>query len=119
MMKTIVVIEPENNLFRRINLNYTPQGYNVVACTTLLQALSVPATDVSFLAIDPRALDEGEATAYIESLKMRNPGTRILICATKDDYSGMSDALSAGADDYFVGPFEGKVLEERIDSMLA
>ncbi len=117
-MKTIVVIESNGDLFRRINNSYAPQGYNVVYCSTMLDALSVPASEISFLAIYPRALDEEEATSYIESLKMRNPACRVLLCVAHD-YDSMTDALNAGADDYIVGPFDDNTLENHIKGMLA
>lgn len=117
-MKTIVVIESNGDLFRRINNNYASQGYNVVCCTTMLDALSVPASDISFLAIDPLALGEGEAISYIESLKMRNSSSKVLLCVEKDDYDSMAEALNAGADDYIVGPFDDKTFIAHIDAMI-
>lgn len=117
-MKTIVVIDLDGKLFRRINKNYAPQGYNVVYCSTLLDALSVPASQVVLLAIDPLALEEGEAISYIESLKMRNSSCRVLLCTSMEDYDAMSEALNAGADDYIVAPYADRVLEDHIDSML-
>lgn len=117
-MKTIVVIESNGDLFRRINNKYASQGYNVVYCSTLLDALSVPASEISFLAIDPLALAEGEAISYIESLKMRNSGCRVLLCVDQDDYDSMADALNAGADDYIVGPFDDRTLDAHIKAML-
>lgn len=117
-MKTIVVIETNGDLFRRINNKYASKGYNVVYCSTLLDALSVPASEISFLAIDPLALAEGEATSYIESLKMRNPGCRVLLCVCQDDADSIAEALNAGADDYIVGPFDDRTLDVHIKAML-
>ncbi|MDE5646617.1 MAG: hypothetical protein K2I57_02160 [Muribaculaceae bacterium] len=117
-MKTIVVIDLDGTLFRRISENYMPKGFNVVYCSTLLEALSVPASQIALLAIDPLALDEGEAISYIESLKMRNANAGVLLCSHKEDYDAMAEALSAGADDYIVAPYTGRMLEDHIDSML-
>lgn len=117
-MKTIVVIDLDGDLFRRINKSYAPQGYNVVYCSTLLDALSVPASEIVLLAIDPLALNEGEAISFIESLKIRNSNCYVLLCTYEEDYDAMAEALNAGADDFIVAPYPGRMLEDHIDKML-
>ena len=117
-MKTIVVIDVDGKLFKRIKKSYTLPDYDVKYCMTLLDALSVPVAEISLLAIDPQSLNEGEAISYIESLKIRNPQSRVLLCSRSAEYESMAEALSAGADDYIVAPFSQRVLEDHIDRML-
>ena len=117
-MKTIVVIDLDGDLFRRINKSYAPQGYNVVYCSTLLDALSVPASEIVLLATDPLALNEGEAISFIESLKIRNSNCHVLLCTHEEDYDAMAEALNAVADDFIVVPYPVRMLEDHIDKML-
>ena len=56
---------------------------------------------------------------FLSQLKLQTGGAmpKVLFCSMENDPRRIAEALAAGADDYVMKPFDGEILQSKIDEL--
>lgn len=115
-MKTILIVEDEENLLRGLAFSFEKDGYTVVTAMTIRSALSSFADQKIDLVILDLGLPDGSGMELCR--KMRETSQVPLIMLTACDLETDEVAgLLAGADDYMTKPFSLSVLRARVKAL--
>jgi two-component system, OmpR family, alkaline phosphatase synthesis response regulator PhoP len=107
----ILLLEDEESLHEAIKLNLQLENYEVTGCYNGFDALDQIKQQYFDLLIIDLMLPEIDGLQVIETIRLTNTQTPILIISAKDSSAERITGLKKGADDYLPKPFE---LEELI-----
>lgn len=116
-MKTILIIEDDDNLNRGIAFTFEKDGYKALSASTISDAkhlLEQHNTDIIILDI---GLPDGNGITLCKEIRSHSNVPIIILTACDletDEVSG----LLAGADDYVTKPFSLSVLRARVEARL-
>lgn len=95
-------------------------GYDIIEATNGVEALLTmhnESPDLVLLDIEMPIMDGIECCRQIkqdESFK----DVKVIIVTTRSEYSKISEAFAAGADDYIIKPIEPKELRDKVKELL-
>ena len=116
-MPTILIVDDEQDIVNALKLYLAPEGYDLLAAGTGLEALElVRKEDVQLVLMDvmmPR-MDGITATAKIREIS----NIPIILLTAKSENSDKILGLNIGADDYITKPFEPTEVLARVRSQL-
>jgi len=118
----ILLVEDDCDVRQLIGDELVRLGYHVVGVSSLGECRRElhEGSDAPDLVLLDRYLPDGDGCEVIRGLQSGNSLPRIPVIVISVDRSaeGISEALAAGAVDYLVKPFEGKVLAARLGAAL-
>jgi two-component system chemotaxis response regulator CheY len=121
-MKRCLIVD-DSSVIRKVARNILESmGYEVIEAENGQEALdrcrAVPAPDLVML---DWHLPVMGAMEFLAALRLMQAGRRpfILYCTTENDATDISRAFSAGADDYFMKPFDRASLVNKLTEISA
>lgn len=113
-MKTILIIEDDENLSRGIVFAFEKDGYSVIKANTLKSGQSgFEQNDVSLIILD-LGLPDGNGLEFCKSIR-ETSNVPIVMLTARDLETDEVFGLMAGADDYITKPFSLSVLRARVE----
>jgi two-component system, OmpR family, response regulator len=114
----ILVVEDEAEMAGLIVSLIKSAGYVVDKSQSLEDARqSVREAEYDLIVLD-RRLPDGDGISIVSTLRMLQPGVRILMLSALNSLSETVSGLDGGADDYLTKPFQGPELIARIRASL-
>lgn len=115
-MKTILIIEDDENLSRGIAFTFEKDGYSVLNATTLKDGERIYKQDDIDLIILDIGLPDGSGMELCKKIRVISKVPIIMLTAC-DLETDEVQGLMSGADDYITKPFSLSVLRARIEAM--
>lgn len=112
----VAVVDDDSAIRRLVRLFLKRAGYDVVECTTGLEARDTLMKEPWDLAILDRRLPDMDGVVLCQELKA-NPGYRsryIIMLTGEDEQEDKIEGLELGADDYITKPFQSPELLARV-----
>lgn len=116
-MKTILIVEDDDNLNRGITFTFEKDGYYALSARTAAQARGQLAAHKADLILLDLGLPDGDGLSLCREIRQSSDVPVIMLTARDletDEVSG----LLAGADDYVTKPFSLSVLRARVEALL-
>jgi len=117
MKPTILLVEDDMMIASGLVYALEQEGYTVVHCKNVSEALNVIKTDKFDLAILDMQLPDGTGIDVHEALKKLE--TAVIFLTVVDDEGNIVRAFESGADDYVIKPFRLRELLARIKRVLS
>jgi two-component system phosphate regulon response regulator PhoB len=116
----ILVVDDEEDIRELVELNLTPEGFDVLACETGECALDMARTKEPDLIVLDLMLPGIDGLEVSKSLKadVKTRHIPIVMLTAKGEEADIVTGLEIGADDYVTKPFSGKVLVARVRRLL-
>ena len=115
---TILLVEDELHLHEALKLNLTMEGYEVSSAydgPKALQQIQGASFDLIILDIMLPGID---GYSIIETVRIHNNNTPILILSAKNTSANRVQGLKIGADDYMTKPFNLEELLLRVSKLI-
>lgn len=119
-MKTILIIDDDEDIREIISYNLTKDGYTVIKAKNGEEGLKKAKKNIPDLILLDVMMPEMDGMEVCELLRSNESTKDIKICfltARSEDYSQIA-GFDAGADDYVTKPVKPKVLSSRIKAIL-
>ena len=119
-MKTILIIDDEEDIREIISYNLTKEGYTVLTAKNGEEGLKQAKKHIPHLILLDVMMPEMDGIEVCELLRSDDTTKDIKVCfltARSEDYSQIA-GFDAGADDYVTKPVKPKVLASRIKAIL-
>ena len=119
-MKTILIIDDDEDIREIISYNLTKDGYSVLTAKNGEEGIKKAKKNIPNLIILDVMMPEMDGMEVCEILRANETTKDIKICfltARSEDYSQIA-GFDAGADDYVTKPVKPKVLSSRIKAIL-
>ena len=117
-MARVLVVEDENGLLITLTDMLKGQGYDVECSTNGFDARSRIQTEHFDLVILDVMLPGMNGFDVCKSVRDQGNTVPILILSARDRPPDKAEGLKAGADDYFVKPFNAEEFLARIEALL-
>lgn len=116
-MKSILIVDDEQQMLDLIALYLSPLGYNCKKISSAMDALLyLESNTVDLILLDLMMPDMDGWEACIEIKKYWD--TPIIMLTARTDKKDVVKGLNTGADDYISKPFDGEELVARIEAVL-
>lgn len=116
-MKSILLIEDEENLNRGISLKLKKEGYAVFSATCVSEGLKLFQDNTIDLVICDIGLPDGSGLELCANIRQRSDVLFLLLTALDTEVDVIT-GYEMGADDYVTKPFSMSVLVSKISAML-
>lgn len=119
-MKTILIIDDDEDIREIISYNLTKDGYSVLKAKNGEEGIKKAKKNIPHLILLDVMMPEMDGMEVCEILRADETTKDIKICfltARSEDYSQIA-GFDAGADDYVTKPVKPKVLSSRIKAIL-
>jgi DNA-binding response OmpR family regulator len=114
----LLLIEDDLAITRELRLRWRDDAWVVSHATRLEEADAALAADSYDLILLDLELPDGDGVVWLETLRVSNRRTPVLILTARDRVADRVRGLRAGADDYLVKPYAADELDARIDVLL-
>jgi len=115
---TILLVEDEENLHEALRLNLELEGYEITSAYSGPEALQKVSQEYFDLIIMDIMLPQTDGITVIETIRIQNNETPILILSAKNSSSDRVLGLKKGADDYLTKPFNLEELLLRVQKLI-
>lgn len=115
-MKTILIIEDDENLSRGIAFTFEKDGYIVLCTNTLKDGEAIFAQHKINLIILDLGLPDGDGLDFCKDIRLKTTIPIIMLTARDMEIDQVSGLMS-GADDYITKPFSLSVLRARVEAL--
>ena len=116
-MKTILIIEDDENLSRGIAFAFEKDGYQTHSVGTAGQARSILKQHNMDLIILDIGLPDGDGIALCKEIRAYS-NVPIIMLTARDMETDVVSGLLSGADDYVTKPFSLSILRARVEALL-
>jgi two-component system alkaline phosphatase synthesis response regulator PhoP len=116
--QTILLVEDEENLHQALKLNLEMENYCVESAYTGLEGLKKIKKEYFDVIILDLMLPEMDGLSLLESIRVQQNHTPVLILSAKANSGNRVDGLKKGADDYLTKPFNLEELLLRIKILI-
>lgn len=114
----ILLLEDEIDLANLLILNLNAMQYQVIHCTTILQAKQQLTQHAFDLVLLDRMLPDGDGISLCQQLEQLEQSPATMLITAKDNEADVVLGLESGADDYLIKPFGILELRARINALL-
>src|SRR3989344_839296 len=118
MIKTVMVIEDEQDVRKFINNLLLDHGYSVVEASDGVKALDLIESRRPDLVILDLGLPKLSGESVMTEIRKKFPDMPVVILTAKDAVSDIVKGFNLGADDYITKPFKGEELIARAKARL-
>ncbi len=117
-MKTILVVDDEQDILELIDYTLTKEGYDVICCidTKNVRAL-LDEEDISLILMD-RNLPHIEGSVFVKRLREDGYINPVIYISAKDTDTNILQGFDSGGDDYITKPFNLNLLKARVKALL-
>ncbi len=115
-MKTILIIEDDENLSRGITFTFEKDGYAVLCANTLKAGEAIFTQNKISLIILDLGLPDGDGLDFCKNIRLKTTIPIIMLTARDMEIDQVSGFMS-GADDYITKPFSLSVLRARVEAL--
>ena len=117
-MKTILIVEDEQDILDLLEYTLIKAGYDVICCldTSNVKAI-IDEEDISLILMD-RNLPKIEGSIFIQELKDQGINIPTIYLTAKDKDEDILEGFNRGADDYITKPFNLNILKARVNAVL-
>lgn len=116
-MKTILLLEDDENLNRGISLKLNKEGYHVLAAYTVKEAEQIFAEHEIQMVISDIMLPDGNGLDFGRMVRERSQ-TYLVYLTAMDQEIDMINGYDTGADDYITKPFSVMVLTSKVNALM-
>ena len=116
--ETILLVEDEENLHEALKLNLELEGYEITSAYNGPEALQKVSQEYFDLIIMDLMIPQTDGITVIETIRIQNNETPILILSAKNSSSDRVLGLKKGADDYLTKPFNLEELLLRVQKLI-
>ena len=116
-MRTILLLEDDENLNRGIALKLQKEGYQVFSAFQISEAEKLFDENRIDLVISDITLPDGNGLEFCRKIRNKSK-VFVLFLTAMDSEIDMVNGYDAGADDYITKPFSIIVLHKRIEALL-
>ena len=116
--ETILLVEDEENLHEALKLNLELEGYEITSAFNGPEALQKFSQEYFDLIIMDLMIPQTDGITVIETIRIQNNETPILILSAKNSSSDRVLGLKKGADDYLTKPFNLEELLLRVQKLI-
>lgn len=115
---SILLVEDEENLHEALKLNLELEDYVVTSAMNGTQAIKLMQEQYFDVVILDIMLPEIDGIEVLESLRVQNNDTPVLILSAKNNSADRVLGLKKGADDYLAKPFNLEELLLRVQKLI-
>ncbi|MGN0401539.1 MAG: response regulator transcription factor [Acetatifactor sp.] len=116
-MKSILLLEDDENLNRGISLKLSKEGYNVFSACTILEAKSIFSKEDIDLVISDITLPDGSGLEFGKVVREKSNAVLIYLTAM-DQEINIVNGYDTGADDYITKPFSVNILMSKVNAFM-
>lgn len=116
-MKTILLLEDDENLNRGISLKLSKEGYRVLSAYTLCEAKDLFEKDRIDLIISDITLPDGSGLDFGKYVREKSE-TWFIYLTAMDQEIDVVNGYDTGADDYLTKPFSVNILVSKVNAMM-
>lgn len=116
-MKTILLLEDDNNLNRGISLKLRKEGYQVLSANTIQEAKVFLEREAIDLVISDIMLPDGSGLDFGKEVRKRSNALLIYLTAM-DGEIDIVNGYDTGADDYITKPFSVTILTSKVNAFM-
>jgi DNA-binding response OmpR family regulator len=116
-MKTILIIEDDENLNRGITFTFEKDGYQAVSANSIKEGKRLMERYKADLILLDLGLPDGNGMDLCKEIRTYS-NVPIIMLTVCDLETGEVSGLLAGADDYITKPFSLSVLRARVEALL-
>jgi len=118
-MKTILIVEDEQDILDLLEYTLSKEGYDVICCINTSNVKKILEEENISLIIMDRNLPGIEGSVFINQLKKEGLTTPVIYLSAKDKDDDIIEGFNRGADDYITKPFSLNIVKARIKAVLA
>ncbi len=118
MVRTVLIIEDEEDIRLYLKKFFIDQSYNVAEFADGIQALSYLEEHTVDIVILDLGLPKLDGESVCKEIKQNYPELPLIILTAKDDISDVVRGFNLGADDYLTKPFRTEELLARVKARL-
>ena len=116
-MKSILLLEDDENLNRGISLKLSKEGYRVLSAFTLKEAESLLTHEIIDMVISDITLPDGYGLDFGKKVREKSDVYLIYLTAL-DQEIDIVNGYDTGADDYITKPFSVNVLTAKVNALM-
>lgn len=116
-MKTILLLEDDENLNRGITLKLSREGYRVLSAYTLKEAEEFWTKEIIHMVISDITLPDGYGLDFGKKVRDRSDVYLIYVTAL-DQEIDIVNGYDTGADDYITKPFSVTILAAKVNALM-
>jgi len=116
-MKTILLLEDDENLNRGIRVKLLREGYQVFCAYTLTEAKEIFKREEIDLVISDITLPDGNGLDFGRAVRERSNAVLIYLTAL-DQEIDIVNGYDTGADDYITKPFSVNILTSKVNAFM-
>lgn len=116
-MKTVLLLEDDENLNRGICLKLEKEGYRVLSASKISQAKKVFETEQVDLVICDITLPDGSGLDFGKMVRQNSEAILIFLTAM-DQEIDIVNGYDTGADDYITKPFSVNILTSKVNAFM-
>ena len=116
-MKTILLLEDDENLNRGITLKLSREGYRVLSAYTLKEAEEFWTKEIIHMVISDITLPDGYGLDFGKKVREKSDVYLIYVTAL-DQEIDIVNGYDTGADDYITKPFSVTILAAKVNALM-
>ena len=116
-MRTILLLEDDENLNRGISLKLSREGYQVLAAFTVVQAMELFVKETIHMVISDITLPDGNGLDFGKWVRERSDAYLLYLTAL-DQEIDIVNGYDTGADDYITKPFSVNILTSKVNALM-
>ena len=116
-MKSILLLEDDENLNKGICLKLEKEGYRILAASRISQAVELLESEAVDLVICDITLPDGNGLDFGKMVRQRSDAILIYLTAM-DQEIDIVNGYDAGADDYITKPFSVNILTSKVNAFM-
>ena len=116
-MKSILLLEDDENLNRGIRLKLDKEGYHVFSAETILEAKAIFSKEDIDLVISDISLPDGSGLDFGKMVREKSNAVLIYLTAM-DQEIDIVNGYDTGADDYVTKPFSVNILTSKVNAFM-
>lgn len=118
MIKTILIVEDEEDILDLIEYTLQNDGYDTISCLDTKNVHSLLDEENIDLILMDRNLPTIEGSLFIESIRKDGYNQPVIYISAKDKSDDIIDGFNRGGDDYITKPFNLNELKARVKAIL-
>ena len=116
-MKSILLLEDDENLNKGIGLKLEKEGYKVFSAYTVREATAIFEREPTDLVISDITLPDGNGLDFGKYVRERSDAFLIYLTAM-DQEIDIVNGYDTGADDYITKPFSVNILTSKVNAFM-
>lgn len=116
-MKTILLLEDDENLNKGIHLKLSKEGYQVFSAYTIREARVIFEREVIHLVISDITLPDGSGLTFGEMVR-KTSNVFLIYLTAMDQEIDIVNGYDTGADDYITKPFSVNILISKVNAFM-